>query len=147
MTGVASASLNHTPLVVITPAVLSGAIGTKAFQEVDQMRMLAPLVTWQTQVNRPERMGEAIRGAFRAAIATRGPVQVDIPRDAWYGEWDDDERQPETYRTDGRYGGAPAMQCVKQWISLRRQNAPSFLRVWALWMPARATRSPSSRTS
>lgn len=108
VTGVASAALNHTPLVVITPAVLSTAIGSKAFQEVDQMRMLAPLVTWQTQVNRPERMGDAIRGAFRAAVATRGPVQVDIPRDAWYGEWEEDERLPSTYRTDGKYGGAPA---------------------------------------
>ena len=110
VTGVASAALNHTPLVVITPAVLSTAIGTKAFQEVDQMRMLAPLVTWQTQVNRPERMADAIRGAFRAAIATRGPVQVDIPRDAWYGEWQEEERPPETYRTDGRFGGAPTAQ-------------------------------------
>lgn len=107
VTGVASAALNHTPLVVITPAVLSGVIGTKAFQEVDQMRMLAPLVKWQLQVNRPERMAEAIRGAFRAAVALRGPVQVDIPRDAWYGQWDEDECLPQSYRTDGRYGGAP----------------------------------------
>lgn len=107
VTGIASAALNHTPLVVITPAVLSTAIGTKAFQEVDQMRLLAPVVTWQIQVNRPERMSEAIRGAFRAAVATRGPVQVDIPRDAWYGEWEEEERLPEAYRTDGRYGGAP----------------------------------------
>ena len=113
VTGVASAALNHTPLVVITPAVLSGAIGSKAFQEVDQMRLLAPLVKWQLQVNRPERMAEAIRGAFRAAIAMRGPVQIDIPRDAWYGQWEEEERLPETYRTDGRYGGAPDGEIVK----------------------------------
>lgn len=113
VTGVASAALNHTPLVVITPAVLSGAIGTKAFQEIDQMKLLAPLVKWQLQVNRPERMAEAIRGAFRAAIALRGPVQIDIPRDAWYGQWEEDERLPETYRTDGRYGGAPDEEIAK----------------------------------
>ncbi len=113
VTGVASAALNHTPLVVITPAVLSNAIGTKAFQEIDQMKLLAPLVVWQLQVNRPERMAEAIRGAFRAAIALRGPVQIDIPRDAWYGQWEEDERLPETYRTDGRYGGAPDDEIAK----------------------------------
>jgi sulfoacetaldehyde acetyltransferase len=113
VTGVASAALNHTPLVVITPAVLSGAIGTKAFQEIDQMKLLAPLVKWQLQVNRPERMAEAIRGAFRAAIALRGPVQIDIPRDAWYGKWEEDERLPATYRTDGRYGGAPDEETTK----------------------------------
>mgnify|MGYP000265232199 CR=1 FL=1 len=127
VTGVASASLNHTPLVVITPAVLSTAIGTKAFQEVDQMRLLAPLVTWQTQVNRPERMSEAIRGAFRAAVATRGPVQIDIPRDAWYGEWEEEERQPHTYRTNGRYGGAPAEDVEKAAKILAAARRPAIV--------------------
>ncbi|MFA5520629.1 MAG: sulfoacetaldehyde acetyltransferase [Castellaniella sp.] len=108
VTGVASAYLNHTPMVVITPAVLSGAIGSGAFQEVDQMRMLAPVVKWQMQVNRPDRMSEAIRGAFRAAISLRGPVQVDIPRDAWYGVWEEEPLLPAEYRIDGRYGGANA---------------------------------------
>lgn len=107
VTGVASAYLNHTPMVVLTPAVLSTAINTRAFQEIDQIRLLAPVTTWQMQVNRPERMSEAIRGAFRAAVATRGPVQVDIPRDAYYGQWDEAEVMPAHYRTDGRYGGAP----------------------------------------
>lgn len=106
VTGVASAYLNHTPLVVLTPAVLSGGIGTRAFQEVDQMRMLAPIVNWQLQVNRPDRMSEAIRAAFRAAIALRGPAQVDIPRDAYYGLWEEEALQPSSYRTAGRYGGA-----------------------------------------
>lgn len=127
VTGVASASLNHTPLVVITPAVLSTAIGTKAFQEVDQMRLLAPLVTWQTQVNRPERMSEAIRGAFRAALATRGPVQIDIPRDAWYGEWEEEERQPDTYRTSGRYGGAAAEDVEKAARILAAARRPAIV--------------------
>lgn len=106
VTGVASAYLNHTPLVVLTPAVLSSGIGTGAFQEIDQMRMLAPVVKWQLQVNRPDRMSEAIRGAFRAAVALRGPVQVDIPRDAYYGLWEEEEMPPAEYRTAGRYGGA-----------------------------------------
>ncbi len=106
VTGVASAQLNHTPMVVLTPAVLSSAISTRAFQEVDQMRMLAPLVSWQMQVNRPDRMSEAIRGAFRAATALRGPVQVDIPRDAYYGTWQEEALEPARYRTNGRFGGA-----------------------------------------
>ena len=113
VTGVASAYLNHTPVVVLTPAVLTSAIGTRAFQEIDQMRLLAPVVKWQMQVNRSDRMGEAIRGAFRAAVALRGPVQVDIPRDTYYGEWDEPELPPARYRTDGRFGGAPR-QAVQQ---------------------------------
>lgn len=106
ITGVASAYLTHTPLVVLTPAVLTTTSGTSGFQEVDQMRMLSPVVKWQMQVNRSERMSEAIRGAFRAAIALRGPAQVDIPRDTYYGIWEEEILQPSEYRTNGRYGKA-----------------------------------------
>lgn len=106
VTGIASAQLNHTPVIALTPAVLSGAINTKAFQEVDQMRMLDPLVVWQMQVNRPERMSEAIRGAFRAALSLRGPAQVDIPRDSYYGSWEEAPQDPPMYRVQGGYGGA-----------------------------------------
>lgn len=108
VTGIASAQLNHSPVVALTPAVVSTGIGTKAFQEIDQMRVLAPLVTWQLQVNRPERMSEAIRGAFRAATALRGPAQVDIPRDSYYSEWEETPLDPPAYRTSGRLGGADA---------------------------------------
>lgn len=108
VTGIASAQLNHTPVIALTPAVLSSAIGTQAFQEIDQMRMLDPLVVWQMQVNRPERMSTAIRGAFRAALALRGPAQVDIPRDSYYGTWDEEPLEPARYRTAGKLGGADA---------------------------------------
>ena len=121
VTGVASAYLNHTPLVVITPSVVTSAIGTGAFQEIDQMRMLAPVVKWQLQVNRPDRMSEAIRGAFRAAVSLRGPVQIDVPRDSYYGIWDEDELSPELYRTNGRYGGADA-ESIKEAIQLIKQS-------------------------
>jgi len=127
VTGVASASLNHTPLVVITPAVLSSAIGTGAFQEIDQMRMLAPVVKWQLQVNRPDRMTEAIRSAFRAAVALRGPVQVDIPRDAWYGQWEEEEREPARYRTSGRHGGAATGDIARAAELLAAANRPVLL--------------------
>ena len=104
-TGVASAFSNHTPMVVLTPTVTSQTQGTRAFQEVDQIRLFEPITTWQTRVNRPDRIGEAVRSAFRAAIATRGPAQIDIPRDYYYGTFEEDEIPPKAYRTDGRYGG------------------------------------------
>jgi len=107
VTGIASAYLNHSPVVVITPAVTSTAIGTRTFQELDQMRLFAPIVNYQLQVNRPERISEAIRSAFRAAVATRGPAQIDLPRDLYYGIFEEEELEPARYRTDGRYGGAP----------------------------------------
>src|SRR5574340_21510 len=107
VTGIASAYLNHSPVVVLTPAVTSPTMGTRTFQEIDQMKLFQPVVNYQIQVNRPERISESIRSAFRAASATRGPAQVDIPRDLYYGTWEEEELEPARYRTDGRYGGAP----------------------------------------
>ena len=106
VTGLASAKLNHTPVVVITPAVPSTLMGTGAFQEIDQVDMLRPVTVHQVAVRRADRIGEAIRTAFRAAWALGGPVQVDIPRDYFYAEWDELELLPSQYRTDGRRGGA-----------------------------------------
>lgn len=108
VTGISSAFLNHTPLVLLTPAVTSATMGTRAFQEIDQMKLFSPVVTYQVQVNRADRISESVRSAFRAAYATRGPAQVDIPRDMYYGVWEENELSPAHYRTDGRYGGAPA---------------------------------------
>ncbi len=108
VTGVASAYLNHTPLVILTPAVLSSAERSGAFQEVDQLAMLQPITVWQGKVNRPERMAEVIRGAFRAAYSLRGPAQVDIPRDMYYSEFEMEPLVPSQYRTDGIFGGASA---------------------------------------
>jgi sulfoacetaldehyde acetyltransferase len=127
VTGIASAQLNHTPMVVITPSVTTAAMGTKAFQEVDQMALLAPIVNWQTQVNRPDRMAEAIRGAFRAAVATRGPAQVDIPRDIYYGKFEGTEIEPANYRLDGRFGGAPESEIERATAILLAAKKPVFL--------------------
>lgn len=108
VTGIASAKLNHTPVVVITPAVPSTLTGTGAFQEIDQMDMLRSVTVHQVNVNRPDRICQAIRAAFRAAWALGGPVNVDIPRDYFYGDLYEVDLAPSAYRTDGARGGAPA---------------------------------------
>lgn len=107
VTGVASAYSNHSPVVVITPTVTSSSIGTRAIQEIDQLSVFSAITNYQVQVNRPDRMSWCMRNAFRAAIATHGPAQVDIPRDYFYGEFEESEVAPQNYRTDGRIGGAP----------------------------------------
>lgn len=110
VTGLASARLNHTPVVVISPAVPSTLSGTGAFQEIDQPDMLRSVTVHQVRVSRADRIGEGIRSAFRAAWALGGPVQVDIPRDFFYSEWHEPLLKPHDYRTDGRRGGAPMAQ-------------------------------------
>ncbi|HVB81520.1 MAG TPA: sulfoacetaldehyde acetyltransferase [Candidatus Binataceae bacterium] len=127
VTGVASALLNHTPMVVITPAVATVATGTRAFQEIDQMRLFEPIVVWQTQVNRADRMSEAVRGAFRAAIAMRGPAQIDIPRDVYYGKTEEGLLMPAQYRVEGRFGGAPQAEIQRAARLLLEAKTPVFL--------------------
>lgn len=127
VTGVASAALNHTPVVAITPTVTSTTLGTKAFQEIDQMSVFESIATYQTQVNRPDRMAEAVRGVFRAAVATRGPAQIDIPRDYYYGEFEYEELEPHRYRTDGRYGGAPQSEIERAAKILEAAKRPVLL--------------------
>jgi len=127
VTGLASAKLNHTPVVVITPAVPSTLMGTGAFQEIDQMDMLRSVTVHQVKVERGDRIGEAVRTAFRAAWALGGPAQVDIPRDFFYEEWDEPELQPSQYRTDGRRGGAPASEIDKAASLLSEAKNPVIL--------------------
>ena len=44
VTGVASAFVNHTPAVVLTPTVTSTTMGTHAFQEIEQIYLFDKLM-------------------------------------------------------------------------------------------------------
>ena len=86
VTGVAAAYWAHSPMVVITPAPGTLGVGLGGFQETEQLPIFSKITKWQVQVNRPERMAELLRRAFYIAKAENGPVQIDIPRDYFYGE-------------------------------------------------------------
>lgn len=86
VTAVAAAYWAHTPMVFVTPSAGSLGVGLGGFQETDQLPIFSKITKWQVQVNRPERMAELMRRAFYVAKAENGPVQVDIPRDYFYGE-------------------------------------------------------------
>jgi len=86
VTAVAAAYWAHTPMVFATPSAGSMGVGLGGFQETDQLPIFSKITKWQVQVNRPERMAELLRRAFYLAKTENGPVQVDIPRDYFYGE-------------------------------------------------------------
>jgi len=86
VTAVAAAYWAHTPMVFCTPSAGSAGVGLGGFQETDQLPIFSKITKWQVQVNRPERMAELLRRAFYVAKAELGPVQVDVPRDYFYGE-------------------------------------------------------------
>ena len=88
VTAVAAAYWAHTPMVVVTPESGSLTAGHGGFQETEQMPIFSKITRWQVQVNSPLRMAELMHRAFTVALHERGPVQVNIPRDYFYGEGD-----------------------------------------------------------
>lgn len=83
VTGIANAYLDSVPVVFITAQVVSGLIGTDAFQETDIIGVSMPVTKWNHQVKKAEDIPETIAKAFYIATSGRpGPVLVDITKDA-----------------------------------------------------------------
>lgn len=83
VTGIANAFLDSVPVVFITAQVVSGLIGTDAFQETDIIGVSMPVTKWNCQVKKPQDIPETIAKAFYIAKSGRpGPVLIDITKDA-----------------------------------------------------------------
>jgi sulfoacetaldehyde acetyltransferase len=88
VTAIAAAYWAHSPVVAITPEAGSSTAGLGGFQETDQMPIFSKITKYQVHVNRPDRIAELTGRAFDRAMLERGPVQINIPRDYFYGEFD-----------------------------------------------------------
>ncbi len=104
VTAIAAAYWAHSPVVAITPETGSMTIGLGGFQETEQIPIFSKITKYQAHVNRPERIAELTHRAFHLAMLERGPTQVNIPRDYFYGEFDYTIPTPVTIR---RAAGAP----------------------------------------
>jgi sulfoacetaldehyde acetyltransferase len=88
VTAIAAAYWAHSPVIAITPETGSGTIGLGGFQETEQMPFFEKITKYQVHVNRPDRLAELTNRAFHIALTERGPAQINIPRDYFYGEVD-----------------------------------------------------------
>mgnify|MGYP003704931567 CR=1 FL=1 len=70
-------------------------MGLGGFQETEQLPIFSKITKWQVQVNSPLRMAELTHRAFTIAMHERGPVQINIPRDYFYGEGDFEIQAPQ----------------------------------------------------
>jgi acetolactate synthase I/II/III large subunit len=83
VTGIANAFLDSVPVVFITAQVVSGLIGTDAFQETDIIGVSMPVTKWNCQIKKPQDIPETLAKAFYIAKTGRpGPVLIDITKDA-----------------------------------------------------------------
>jgi sulfoacetaldehyde acetyltransferase len=88
VTAIAAAYWAHSPVVAITPEAGTMTAGLGGFQETDQMPIFSRITRFQAHVNRAERIAELTHRAFTLAMAERGPVQINVPRDYFFGEID-----------------------------------------------------------
>lgn len=82
ITGIATASMDSIPMVVISGQVATHLIGTDSFQETDMVGISRPIVKHSMLLKSPAEIAPAIRKAFYIATSGRpGPVVIDIPKD------------------------------------------------------------------
>ena len=82
ITGIATAYADSIPLVVLSGQVLSGLIGSDAFQECDMIGISRPVVKHSFLVKNSEDIPTIIKKAFYIASTGRpGPVVIDLPKD------------------------------------------------------------------
>jgi acetolactate synthase-1/2/3 large subunit len=82
VTGIATAYMDSSPLVVISGQVPSHLIGQDAFQECDAVGITRPCVKHNFLVKDVKDLASTIKKAFYIATTGRpGPVLVDVPKD------------------------------------------------------------------
>jgi acetolactate synthase-1/2/3 large subunit len=92
LTGIYTAAIDCAPMVILGGAGPVHEIGREAFQEVDQMSIIDPLVKWSHRTTQAARYPEVVSMAFREAVNGRpGPVYIDCGADVLYEEVEEDE--------------------------------------------------------
>ncbi len=88
VTAVAAAYWAHSPVLVVTPETGSTTIGLGGFQETEQMPIFSKITKYQAHVTGPARIAELTARCLDMAMSERGPTQLNVPRDHFYGEAD-----------------------------------------------------------
>ena len=94
VTSTAAAYWAHSPVVVVTPETGSGSMGLGGFQETEQLPIFSKITKYQAHVSKHPRMAELTARSFDMAMSERGPAQLNIPRDNFYGEADYEIAKP-----------------------------------------------------
>ena len=118
VTAIAAAYWAHSPVVAITPEASSLTAGLGGFQETDQMPIFSKITKYQAHVSGPSRMAELTHRAFTIAMQERGPTQLNIPRNHFYGEIDAVIPEPQT--VERAAGGPEALEAAARTLAEAR---------------------------
>ena len=82
ITGIATAHMDSTPIIVISGQVPYNQIGTDAFQEADMVGISRPVVKHSFLIREASQIPDVVKKAFYIACTGRpGPVVIDVPKD------------------------------------------------------------------
>jgi sulfoacetaldehyde acetyltransferase len=118
VTAVAAAYWAHSPVVVITPETGSSTMGLGGFQETEQLPIFSRITKFQAHVARQDRIAELTSRCFDLALTERGPTQLNIPRDMFYGEVD--VALPRPIRVERAAGGAKSLDQAAEALAAAR---------------------------
>lgn len=80
LTGLLEARCSAAPVLLLSGGTSAERLGSGAFQEVDQLSVIRPLVKWAARVEHPARLVPLLRRALLAAEAgVPGPVYLELP--------------------------------------------------------------------
>ena len=108
VTAIAAAYWAHSPVVCITPETGTATLGLGGFQETEQLPYFENITKYQAHVNRSDRIAEFTGRCFDLALSERGPTQLNIPRDLFYG--DIDVEIPGPVRLERSAGGPESLK-------------------------------------
>ncbi|MCB9831732.1 MAG: acetolactate synthase large subunit [Planctomycetes bacterium] len=82
ITGVADGNMDRAPMVVLTGQADTKRLHKESHQNMDVVRMFAPVTKWNFAVHHPSNVPEMIRKAFKVAQAEKpGACHIELPED------------------------------------------------------------------
>jgi acetolactate synthase-1/2/3 large subunit len=89
VTGVATAFVDSSPMIVLTGQVSTTSLGMDAFQEADSFSLMMPVTKHNFRLLDVKDIPEAVKRGFAIATSGRmGPVHIDLPKDVMLSEVD-----------------------------------------------------------
>jgi thiamine pyrophosphate-dependent acetolactate synthase large subunit-like protein len=128
-TGLAHSLIDCTPVVALGGAAPIATSGRGAFQEIDQLGMMRPIVKWAERVDQARRIPEYLDRAIRQAMGGKpGPVYLDLPGDVLYQEVEEAKIEwPQPWDPAQRSRPAASREEIRRILELLQQAKQPLL--------------------
>ena len=126
-TGIAAAFKGYVPLISISGAQEIWLREKNASQDIDQVTFHLPVTKWAYSIPAASKIQEALRRAFRVALAEPlGPVHLDVSKDILLEKTAPEPIAPEAYRPGG-LPSCPAAELDRAAALVKKAKRPILL--------------------